>query len=1154
MNSLTQALQDFKNWASKTAVGSFVQNNPTPAGFAQRQLTPVAQKFVQSVQSAWSNPQPSPRFTPVNLSPQQYAQQNIQNLQQRVAPAVAKFTAWVTNAGNQFNQQAQNSINSQQALQKQGIYSGYTITPSRAIVTDYQKQIRQMADKLPTFKWGVGNPIKPQGYDVNTGAIARGALDLVTGGAYSADEQSLLKKVNAGNTDFTPQELVAARNLQETDRLAIMGLTKTPEIQNALRGRIALTKTPEEAVVIYNDFAEKRIPSAPIDLDPAWINESPTLSTKGGLGLEMARSGYTANEIARFTPGEAQKLLVENLPGQQKNIMEAAYSWKDKPRLSYARETMERNFADIMGDDAPKMIDKYIQPVYSSGAERINWLNKERAEIKALGIAPRSRESTIVQQLGEGLISKRDVSLRSDAEKIFTAEKVLRDKYDGYLSKLNTVLRRNGYDAIPKRQDYFRHFTEIKGLLEQVGIPVREHSLPTDINGLTADFRPGRQFFASTLQRKTDVTDYDAIQGIDGYIEGASKQIFQTDNIKRLRRLDKALRDTFAGTRHLTNFVADLTEYTNVLAGKKAMIDRSAETSLGRGIYAAADRLRRQTGANMVGFNVSSAMTNFIPLTQSLAVTDKPSFVRGMMQTIGSVFKDDGFINHSQFLTSRHGSDKLSMNAWEKIGDKSFWLFKVIDNFVSGTIVRSKFAEGMKKGMSQGEAMKQADAWARKIMAGRSAGEMPTLFSSKTLGLVTQFQLEVNNQLSFMFKDIPRNFNKTGAASALAQVFLYSYIFNNVFEKASGRRPAFDPIWVALQTYEDYTNPDMKKTQATKNAVENVSNQFPFTSVLTGGRIPIGSAIPNPLAVARGDSTWTKEGKKLFYLIPPTGGGQLRKIIEGTRAYQQEASTTDKDLVRYPIPQTPVNAVRTAIGGQYVTPEARQYFRQGESPLSEKQSQLFFQSPNKIETYQQIMQKREDDSQIQSMKEQVKQTSTPSFVGATYVFIDPRTGDTKAIDTSFQPTVPTYTGNYELDKQIKSKFFSEITKKKGIIVDLYEQKQLTGNEAEKQLSALETLKASTGSGRASTGRKIAIRSMKVPSVKLAKASSTRRLKLRMPKLTYVKPVTAKRIKVALPKQRKLKLRSVASYQKQFLNMGRKNALQIAKSNVSRLGS
>ena len=646
-------------------------------------------------------------------------------------------------------------------------------------------------------------------------------------------------------------------------------------------------------------------------------------------------------------------------------VVENAKGWKDTPRILQARETMERNFEDIMGKAAPEMKQKYLEPVKKAEAERVRWLNKERKSIESLGIKAHTEESSLLQQFGEGKIGYEELKkqLKGDMKKvnqIRDAERTMRGKYNRYLDDINVALKRNGYDPIPRRKDYFLHFQEVTSVLEQIGIPQRDNNLPTDINGLTMDFKPGKNFFSSALPRLGDKTDFDAITGIDRYIEGASKQIYHTDNIQRLRLLEKGIRETFAGTQHLTNFVANLGEYTNTLAGKKAMLDRAAESVLGRGIYGAADKLRKQTSANMVGANVSSALTNFIPLTQSLATTDKKSFVKGMFHSMQNVFKDDGFSDRSDFLTRRRGSDRLSMNAWESAGNKASWLFKTVDKFVSETIVRSKFDESIKKGMSPEAAMKKADDWAARIMADRSLGSMPTLFNSKTLGVLTQFQLEVNNQVSFMMKDIPRNFDKKGAASALAQVFIYSYIFNTLFQKATGRRPAFDPIGVAQQTIEDYSDPDMKKGQATKNLIGNVSNQLPFASAITGGRLPIGAGLPDVMGLATGDKELLDEiTKPALFLAGPFGGGQIKKTVEGIKSYQKGYSESASGRVRFSIPQNPVNAVKTGLFGQWSTPEAQEYLRKGQAPLGETQSEQIKSSTDKVGTFSYLKEQRE---------------------------------------------------------------------------------------------------------------------------------------------------------------------------------------------------
>jgi hypothetical protein len=712
--------------------------------------------------------------------------------------------------------------------------------------------------------------------------------------------------------------------------------------------------------------------------------------------------------------------------------LDTADSWKDKNALSLGTETMDRNFEDIMGKQAPELKRKLLEPVYKSEAQRTKFLNTEREQIKKLGIKAGSKESSLVQEYGEGNITREQLAQKTNnPDKIIKASEFIRGKYDEYLGQLNKVLTRNGYEPIPKRSDYFHHFQELTGAFDLLGVSLKAQDLPTDINGLTADFKPGKTFFSAALQRLGGEYKSDAIGGIDKYLEGASNQIYHTDNIQALRSFETALREKFAGTNHLSNFVANLSEYTNGIAGKKSMIDRAAESIVGRGIYGAATGLKRQVGANMVGANVSSALTNFIPLTQTLATTDKGSVLNAIMATIKNVGKDDGFIQASDFLTTRHGTDRLAKSLYENVADKAGWLFKNVDSFVSQVVTRSKYLEGIKKGMSESDAMDYANSWAKKLMAGRGKGEMPTLFNSQTLGAITQFQLEVKNQLSFMAKDIPRNFDKVGAASAIAQLFLYGYLFNNLYEKMTGRRPAFDPIGVGQRTYEDYTNPDMKKGQATKNLVKNVSDQLPFVSTFTGGRLPITSAIPNPMKVVSGESTIGKELTKPLQFILPTGGGQIKKTYEGIKAYNQGASTTPSGNVRFTIPQTPANRIRTALFGQWSTPEAQKYLREGQTPLGEKQSELFMQSKDKQVLFDKIRSNQLSERQLTAVKDTLKKNNVGSatVTGGKYVYMDDSTGDIKTIDTSKVSSMPTSTRYDQVKKeQEKWKLADDILK------------------------------------------------------------------------------------------------------------------------------
>jgi hypothetical protein len=270
--------------------------------------------------------------------------------------------------------------------------------------------------------------------------------------------------------------------------------------------------------------------------------------------------------------------------------------------------------------------------------------------------------------------------------------------------------------------------------------------------------------------------------------------------------------------------------------------------------------------------------------------------------------------------------------------------------------------------------MKQADEYASRLIADRSKGSMPTLFNSKTFGILSQFQLEVNNQVSFLFKDLPKNSkNKAALASSMGQILLYSYLYNNLYEKAVGRRPAFDPIGIAFQAKKDYTNDNLSKGEATQNLTTNVLNTLPFTSIMSGGRFPVSAGVPNVNDAMAGRSSWTTElTKPLTYLGLPAGGGQLKKTYEGLTVMnknplepQGTTGSYKNGKLQYPVENSAANNTRAALFGKYSLPESSEFYDNKRKALSDKQTKLVELNP---ESYDSIIHKQ----QLNGIKAKIK--------------------------------------------------------------------------------------------------------------------------------------------------------------------------------------
>ena len=627
-----------------------------------------------------------------------------------------------------------------------------------------------------------------------------------------------------------------------------------------------------------------------------------------------------------------------------------------------------------------------------------------------------------------------------DLGKVRAAVKIFHEVYDKLFQDMNRVRIENGYEPVNYLQGYFPHFQEneeggsiLQKFTRAAGIEGDVSPLPATINGLTANFKPGIRYMANIQNRLGYATAYDALQGFDRYIEVATDVIFHTADIQRLRalatqiryrasdeglkqRIDAIMMNPFLnpdeaneqvanltkeGRYGLSNFVDELDEYTNLLAGKKSRLDRGMEKLMGRKFYNVMKKFESRVGANMVAANVGSALTNFIPITQAWSQVSTADVLRGMWDTLKNYKTADGLDAASTFINNRSGYGRLAMSTMDKVSAGAGWMMESIDTFTTGSVVRARYYQNLRRGMSETSAMQEADQFASGVMADRSKGSTPTLYSARNplVKLFTQFQLEVNNELSWIFKDMAREERKKGVAALAKAMFKFligAWIYNEFYESIVGRRPALDPLDIINDTVGDFTGYQLPNTvqaavsgkwdftkekpgtyQAIKNLEGNIISEFPGTQALTilgvdealgldidSGRIAVASAIPNlgniekALLAKNEDMAPAKKAKTIgnelmkpgLYLATPFGGGQIRKAYQGATAAARGGSyTVDKegrDILQYPVYND--NAADRAkswaqalLFGKTATEEAQSWVESGFKSLSAKETAAY---------------------------------------------------------------------------------------------------------------------------------------------------------------------------------------------------------------------
>lgn len=722
-----------------------------------------------------------------------------------------------------------------------------------------------------------------------------------------------------------------------------------------------------------------------------------------------------------FKTAEQRMTKQQEYRGQVRELIGDISKWVDKKLgMSYKINTLKRNLRDIVRDEhgnqnfalADKIYD-FLQGEYNRNEAL---LNKEANTIKQMyrDLKINAAEDAYIQMLGEYRHNPETTILAEDLKEYYETHKdkiddakvdqiidSARTLYDELFKRINVVLKEQGMQEIGYREGYFPHFTEDKQswLAKIFNWKTQNNDIPTDIAGLTENFNPNRSWQSFNKHRTGDSTDFSFMKGLDTYVNGALDWIYHIEDIQKRRAFENEIRyqhseqgvkDRVEEIRNnemldadqmqeqidlvyenarnpLNNFVSDFRTQTNTLAGKKSSMDRGVEEYTNRKFYSTMTNISNRVTANMVGGSISSALTNFIPITQSWGEVSPISSLRAMRDTIRASYSDDGIVAKSDFLTNRLEKNKnLYQSNWDKAIDKVGILMEVVDNFTSQSVWRSKYLENLSKGMSETESIANADQFAENVMAGRSRGNNPTIFDSKNplMKVFTAFQLEVNNQYGYMFKDMPQemqNEAKGKLVAGYAKMFLGAYAYNALYSSLTGRDAAFDPIGIIEDVLKDlglFGEEEEEEDAAgvILNLTDSILEEVPFVGgLIGGGRIPISSALPydglyeafsgTVQDVADGDwKNLTNEWlNPVLYLASPVGGGQMRKTAQGLAMFDDDlpiaGSYTSSGKLRFSVEDNLPNRLQAAVFGQYASKEARQYFDQGRTPLSDTQLQ-----------------------------------------------------------------------------------------------------------------------------------------------------------------------------------------------------------------------
>lgn len=405
-----------------------------------------------------------------------------------------------------------------------------------------------------------------------------------------------------------------------------------------------------------------------------------------------------------------------------------------------------------------------LQMGASLHAEAEHRANAAMNKLKTLTASePGSKESAALQIYGEnpdkmaGLDDLVKAVGPKKAVELVEAEKHLRANYDNLLDRLNEMRAANNMEAIPKRQDYFNHFSEMS-LLTDLGVPSK---IGTEEGRQMVEklLTHKEQIGVSRFKHLSDVVfrhihrlglpaQDDAIEGYRRYSQQAEYAIHMQPYINELKATAAAVKET------MPNLSTYLTNQADNIAGKATPIDAAITQVMGPEALRAFLTMTQRMKQNLIQGNPNVVYSQFFSepiLAGALPVED---WLAGAVKALTNK-------QYRQFLVDNSPTLRLRLEGNVANGLYSGKLSKALaapSAFVDTAMVihalSGKFTQMVRAGASVDEAMKGAEEFAALTQGLLSKTNTPELLRSQTFQALAPFMNQVLAQARFVTKQM----------------------------------------------------------------------------------------------------------------------------------------------------------------------------------------------------------------------------------------------------------------------------------------------------------------------------------------------------------------------------------------------------------------
>ena len=524
--------------------------------------------------------------------------------------------------------------------------------------------------------------------------------------------------------------------------------------------------------------------------------------------------------------------------------------------------------------------------------------------------------------------------------------------------------------------DYFPHLEKDDNkstVLRFLNIKKTIDKLPTAISGMTENFKPNKKWSPFMQERLGNETEWDAMTGAERYLDGIGMYMYHASDITKVRILENYIREKFESGVVLSGFVDYLRQYGDDLAGKQHAFDRGFQrTFTGRRLAQWWRALMTNISRNQLGANISTTITNSALMGQGVSWVIRETIYEKDLGNLVKIFNtgmgnSKAYIEKSTFLKNRFHDDvqlldkSRAINVIAKINNGMFKPMQMVDMVVSTRVHKMITAVYMNQGMSEADAIENADIALRQLAASREYGEKPLIFSSNTASIVTKYTLEPLNQMRYYKNQFARMTQAIMDGSdmkmkatvktagmlmlAIAADALIMHLLNHAFKKLKGYPVVMDPVQMAIDAWGNIKEGDIQG--AWLDVIDEVPIANNIIKAMNGevtDMIVVGNLIDfvgEACKIPSGKTNWEEFLWNAGMIFNPLGGtAQAKKMVQAygylTKGYQEKDGKVQH--------ATDATAWDWAVGmlfGKSAIPSVQEWYDGGFNKLTKKSSEMF---------------------------------------------------------------------------------------------------------------------------------------------------------------------------------------------------------------------